>query len=274
MVRHVERLRAVEPRVFTAMTGGAVGNFASLGAAGPVVQAGVAERLGLTAMAVPSRAVVDSWVEYVSLLGLLAGTGGRIAGEVFTLMTTEYGEVREPAPTGTIGSSTMPHKRNPQLADDCMTISAQVRALVPLALEAMLHDGEVDGGHSAMLDDAIQRGCVLTGDLLTRLVTIVQGLEIDTARMRMNLGLTAGLIGSEHVMLALGERIGRQAAHEVVYDAARSPLGFAAALRSDDRVTAHLVNIDELLDPAANTGLSAQLARESAARARAVVGVG
>ena len=73
----------------------------------------------------------------------------------------------------------MPHKRNPQLSDDCITIGAQLRALVPLALEGMLHDHEVDGAHSAMLDDALERACVLAGDLLVRLEVIVPGLEVD-----------------------------------------------------------------------------------------------
>jgi 3-carboxy-cis,cis-muconate cycloisomerase len=271
--RHVQRLGEVEKRVFTVMTGGAVGNFASLGAAGPSVQAGVAARLGMASMAVPSRAVNDSIVEYVSLLGLLAGTGGMIAGEVFTLMKQEFGEVDEPAPAGVIGSSTMPHKRNPQLADDCITISAQLRALVPLALESMLHDHEVDGAHSAILDETLEQACVLTGDLLIRLKVILEGLTVHPERMRANLDLTGGLISSELVMLTLGRVIGRQLAHEVVYDAAqaaRDTGSFADALRADPRITAQLDDtaLVELLDPASHTGLSADIAREAAARAR------
>ena len=259
LVRHVTRLRSAEGRVFTAMTGGAVGNFASLGRAGPPVQDAVAARLDLVPMAVPSRAIVDSFAEYVCLLGLLGATGTRIALEVFQLMKTELAEASEPAPPGTVGSSTMPHKRNPQLSDDCITIGAQLRALVPLALEGMLHDHEVDGAHSAMLDDALERACVLAGDLLVRLEVIVSGLEVDPARMRANLALSGGMISSEAVMLGLGQAIGRQTAHEVVYDAARGEsTTFAAALKHDPRVTAHLdaAAIDRLLDPAGHTGMS------------------
>jgi adenylosuccinate lyase len=84
--RHVTRLRSAEPRVFTAMTGGAAGTFASLGPAGPAVQDAVAARLGLTPMAVPSRAIADSFAEYVCLLGLLGATGTRIAHEGYELM--------------------------------------------------------------------------------------------------------------------------------------------------------------------------------------------
>jgi 3-carboxy-cis,cis-muconate cycloisomerase len=205
LARHAQRLRGVEGRVFLAMMGGAVGNFASLGPPGPAVQAGVAARLGLQPMAVPSRASGDGFAEYVCTLALLAGTGGRIAGEIYELMKTEFGEAAEPAPAGTIGSSTMPHKRNPQLSDDCVTIGAQVRAVVPLALEGMLQDHEVNGAYTAMLDDAVERACVLTGELLVRLQVILTGLELDPRRMRANLDLTAGLISSEAVMLALGQ---------------------------------------------------------------------
>jgi len=254
------------------MTGGAAGTFASLGPAGPQVQDAVAARLGLEPMAVPSRAIADSFAEYVCILGLLGATGTRIAHEVYELMKTELAEASEPAPPGTVGSSTMPHKRNPQLSDDCITIGAQLRAVVPLALEGMLHDHENDGAHSAMLDDAVQRACELTGDLLVRLEVIVSGLEVDPDRMRANLDLTGGLISSEAIMLELGRAIGRPRAHEVVYDAARAPgTTFAEALTSDPRVTAHLdaATMDSLLDPARHTGWSADMARAAARRARA-----
>jgi 3-carboxy-cis,cis-muconate cycloisomerase len=270
--RHVTRLRSAEGRVFTAMTGGAAGTFASLGPAGPQVQDAVAARLGLEPMAVPSRAIADSFAEYVCILGLLGATGTRIAHEVYELMKTELAEASEPAPPGTVGSSTMPHKRNPQLSDDCITIGAQLRALVPLALEGMLQDHENDGAHSAMIDDALQRACELTGDLLVRLEVIVSGLEVDPARMRANLDLSGGMISSEAVMLGLGRAIGRQVAHEVVYDAARAEgTTFTQAITRDPRVNAHLdaATIDRLLDTANHTGLSAGIARAAARRARA-----
>jgi 3-carboxy-cis,cis-muconate cycloisomerase len=270
--RHVTRLRSAEGRVFTAMTGGAAGTFASLGQDGPRVQGAVAARLGLAPMAVPSRAVADSLAEYVCLLGLLGATGTRIAHEVYQLMSTELAEASEPVPPGVVGSTAMPHKRNPQLSDDCITIGAQLRTLVPLALEGMLHDHEVDGAHSAMLDDALERACVLTADLLARLEVIVSGLDVDPARMRANLALSGGMISSEEVMLELGRAIGRPAAHEVVTDAARAgDVTFGDALKRDPRVTEHLdaTAIDQLLDPAGHTGLSAGIARAAAERARA-----
>ena len=272
--RHVQRLREVEPRVFTVMIGGAVGNFASLGEKGPLVQEKMAELLDLKSMAVPSRAMSDAQAEYVSILGLLASTTSKIAKEVYILMQTEFAEVSEPIPHGTIGSSTMPHKRNPQLADNCISIAAQIRSLVPLAMEGMLHDHEVSGAHSEMTEDAVNRACILTGDLLTRLVVIMSGLLVDEKRMRKNLDLSVGLITSEMVMLSLGEVIGRQLAHEIVYEAAQNAaLGrktFQEILSNDPRVTAHLDKdaIERLLDPTKHIGLSAQIARDAAKRAK------
>ncbi|WP_433089289.1 class-II fumarase/aspartase family protein [Dactylosporangium sp. CA-052675] len=277
LLRHLDRLRRCEPAVFVAMLGGAVGTHAALGADGPRVQARLAERLGLWPMAVPARSTADGLAEYVCVLALLAGTGGKIGRELYSLMQTEYGEVLEPAAPGDVGSSTMPHKRNPKLSQDMMTISAQIRALVPQALEGMHADHEADGAYTAMLDDAVTRACVLAGDQLVRLAVVLEGLELDPSRMRANLDLTGGLIVSEAVMLALGKVIGRQEAHRVVSDAAhRAAAGegtFAGLLDTDPRVTTYLSATDlrALLDPTRHLGLSAELAAAGAARARAAV---
>lgn len=269
--RHLTRLEQVEDRVFVAIVGGAVGTFASFGPHGPQVQVGVARRLGLGVMPVPARGTVDHLVEYVCVLALIAGWSGRVAREIFTLMKPEFGEAAEPVPEGTVGSSTMPHKRNPQLCQDMIAIGAEIRALVPLALESMIQDHEVDGASTDMLSSALSRACVLTGDLLERGHLVLAGLELHPGRMRDNLDLTQGLIMSESVMLALGAAIGRQEAHDVVYEATHgNERDFADALAADPRIAAHLdaEEIHALLDPATHIGLSAQLARQAARTAR------
>jgi 3-carboxy-cis,cis-muconate cycloisomerase len=240
LTRHVERLNQVEPRVLTAMAGGAVGTFASTGKTGPAVQAELAKELGLASMPVASRAINDSFAEYVTILGLLAGTSSQIAREIYTLMKPEYGEAFEPIPEGTVGSSTMPHKRNPQLSQDILSISAQIRALVPLALEAMLQDHEVSGSATDMMDHALHQSILLTGDLLVRVETTLRGLEIDQDRMARNLELSSGLIESERIMMSLAETLGRQKAHDIVYRAAQraatTSITFEEALSTDPDV--------------------------------------
>ena len=276
LLRHVERLRQAAPRLFVAMLGGGAGTFASLGQNGPLVQAGIARHLGLSSMTVPSRALGDHLAESMCILGMLAATCGKIGREIYTLMKTEFGEVEEPVPPGTVGSSTMPQKRNPKLCQDVIALTAEVRALVPLALEAMQTEHEADRTTSLMIDAAEARACVAMGDALSRLGEIMRGLRLDPERMQRNLHLGGGLIMAEAVMLELGAILGRQHAHDVVYDAAQVAIlehrAFAAVLAADHRVTAHLgaEAIDRLLDPLAYTGLCAEMAKQAAARARNV----
>jgi adenylosuccinate lyase len=225
-------------------------------------------------MTVPSRALGDHLAENICLLGLLAATCGKIGREVYTLMKTEFGEVEEPVPPGTVGSSTMPQKRNPKLCQDIIAAAAEVRAMVPLALEAMQTEHEADRTTSLMMDSAEARACVETGDMLARLGEVMRGLRLDPARMRRNLDLGGGLIMAEAVMLELGATIGRQHAHDVVYEAAQAAAvegrSFGELLGADARVTAHLdaAAIGRLLDPTAYSGLCAEMARDAAARAR------
>jgi adenylosuccinate lyase len=153
--------------------------------------------------------------------------------------------------------------------------AAELRSIVPLALEAMQTEHEADRTTSLMEREATARACILTGDMLVRLKMILQGLELKPERMRRNLDLGGGLIMAEAVMLQLGGVIGRQHAHDVVYDAAQTAFventSFAGLLKADPRVTAHLdaAAIDALLDPTAYTGLCAEMARAAAVRARA-----
>src|SRR5437763_16332549 len=275
LIRHSERLRQAAPRIFVAMLGGGAGTFASLGQDGPAVQAGIAKQLGMHPMTVPSRALGDHLAENICLLGMLASTCAKAAREIYTLMKTEFGEVEEPVPPGTVGSSTMPQKRNPKLCQDIIAAAAEVRAAVPLALEAMQTEHEADRTTSLIMDASEARAAIALGDALSRLVEVMRGLRLDPERMRRNLDLGGGLIMAEAVMLDLGAQIGRQHAHDVVYDAAQSAFvegrSFAELLAADPRVTAHLdaKQIAALLDPTAYTGLCAEMARDGASRARA-----
>src|SRR5213082_3955513 len=278
LCRHVERLSGCEGRVFVAMLGGGAGTLASLGELGLATQEKMALRLGMRAMPMPARTIGDHQAEYVLLLGMLAATSSKVGREIYTLMKQEFGEVEEPVPPGTVGSSTMPQKRNPKLSQDIIAAAAEVRSCVPVALEAMQTEHEADRTTSVMMDAAEARAAIATGDMLSRLVEVLRGLRLDPERMRKNLDLGGGLIMAEAVMLNLGQTIGRQHAHDVVYDAAQAAFveakSFGALLAADPRVTAHLSpqQIEALLDPAGYTGLCAEMARDAAARARTFAG--
>ncbi|MED5358307.1 MAG: adenylosuccinate lyase family protein [Pseudomonadota bacterium] len=272
--RHTERLRQCEPRVFQALLGGAAGTVASFGDEGLDVQARLAAHLDMPAMQVPARSIMDHLVEHVMLLGLLAATCGKFGYEIYTGMKQEFGEVEEPISPGTVGSSTMPQKRNPHLSQDVMAYAAQIRTMVPLAMESVMTEHEANRQTSLMMRYAEREVCTLMGDTLERIRLLAEGLVLKPERMRANLDLTDGLIMAEPMMLALGEYVGRQEAHDIVYDAAQeAAVGdktFIELLSADKRVTGHLSTrqIEKLLDPTAYTGLCAKMAAEQADRAR------
>ena len=276
LCRHVGRLRGCEERVFVTMLGGGAGTLASLGEIGLEVQDRMAVKLGMASMPMPSRAIGDHMTEYVCLLGMLAATCSKIGREVYTLMKDEYGEVEEPVPPGTVGSSTMPQKRNPKLAQDIVAGAAQVRALVPLALEAMQTEHEADRTTSVMMNKAVTEACELTGDILQRLVNLFGGIRVFPERMRQNLDLSGGLIMAEAIMLELGREIGRQKAHDAVYDAAQASFlegrPFSDTLVEVEEVSSRLSpeRISELLDPTRYTGVCSVFAERGAKQAREV----
>jgi 3-carboxy-cis,cis-muconate cycloisomerase len=273
--RHVERMRACEPRVFVAMLGGGAGTQASFEGRGPETQDRVAELLGLESMPLPSRTILDHLVEYVITLCLLDTTCGKAAREVRELMKEEFGEAEEPVPAGSVGSSTMPQKRNPKLCQDIIADETHVRALLPLALESMLGDHEADGSRSVMLNRSLTETVVMTGDILSRMNELFSGITVFPERMLTNLELSGGLIVSELLMLELGRALGRQRAHDEIYEAAQeaavSDNTFAELLSERSEIANHMDadRIAELLDPTRYTGESANQAMGQAARARA-----
>ena len=276
LCRHVDRLRGCEGRVFVGMLGGGAGTLASLGELGLATQEKMAARLGMVPMPVPARTIGDHQAEYVLLLGMLASTCSKIGREIYTLMKQEFGELEEPVPPGTVGSSTMPQKRNPKLSQDIIAAAAQIRALVPLALEAMQTEHEADRTTSIMMSRAVVQACELTGDMLERLAVLMDGLQVFPDRMRENLDLSGGLIMSEALMLELGRQIGRQRAHDAVYEAAQASVTQARPFREmlalDPHVSAGLTpsQMEALLDPARYTGLCRELAERGAARGREI----
>jgi adenylosuccinate lyase len=138
----------------------------------------------------------------------------------------------------------------------------------------MQTEHEADRTTSLIMEVAEARAAIAMGDMLSRLVEVLRGLRLDPARMRKNLDLGGGLIMAEAVMLNLGKAIGRQHAHDVVYNAAQAAFvegrSFAELLAADRRVSSHLdtAAITQLLDPVGYTGLCAEMAREAARRAR------
>jgi 3-carboxy-cis,cis-muconate cycloisomerase len=222
--RHIERLEQMRPRVLIGQFAGAAGTLASLGADGLKVQAAFCDLLGLARPSATWHVARDGLAEAVSLLGLVTGSLGKIATDVMLMMATEFGEVAEPFVKGRGGSSTMPQKRNPISSELMLAAAKAVRQHVALMLDGMVQDLERATGpwHAEWI--AIPESFILTGGALAQAKFMLGGLIVDAGRMRDNLAISGGLIVAEAVMMAAAPKLGRQRAHDVVYDACRAAI--------------------------------------------------
>jgi 3-carboxy-cis,cis-muconate cycloisomerase len=262
--RHLERLAQLGPRIFRGQLAGAVGTLASIGEQGLELQALFCEELGLAVPEIAWHTARDGVAETVCAYALVGGTLAKIANEVIDLQRTEIGEVEEPFHRGKVGSSTMPHKRNPSACEHVVALGRLLHAQVAPALQSLVsaHERDKRAGvtEQAVLPDS---SCLLAG-MLRATQGILAGLHVYPERMRENLGLLGGLLASEAVMLALARHIGRQRAHEVVYelcmDAVEERMPLRRLLLEDPRVKPYLgeTDLDTLLDPARYTGLAAR----------------
>ena len=262
--RHRQRLLQCRPRLLVGQLGGAVGTLASLGEQGFQVQQRMMEILGLGVPLITWHTARDGLAEFASLLGMMAATAGKMAREIINLQRTELAEVEEPFNEGKVGSSTMPHKRNPMICEAVLALSRLVMRSVPLALDAMIQDHERDWSSDHIEWAYLGEMCIMTDGALDLTLRVLTGLRVYPERMLKNLDLLDGLVLSEAVMLALGKDLGRQTAHEMVYECAmrsfEQGLPFRQVLGEHPLVSAHLTpaQIEDLLDPAHYTGLAGQ----------------
>jgi 3-carboxy-cis,cis-muconate cycloisomerase len=263
--RHAERLAQLKPRVLVGQFAGAAGTLASLGDKGFAVQQALCEELGLGVPAATWHVARDGLAESVNYLALVTGSLGKIALDIMIMASTEFAELYEPFVKGRGASSTMPQKRNPISSELMLAASKAVRQHAGLMLDAMVQDFERATGpwHAEWM--AIPESFVLTAGALHQAKFALSGLIVDDERMADNLGISRGLIVAEAVMMGLAPMIGRQEAHDVVYDACRSAnadgLSLADALSADHRVSTRIdrATIDRLTSPGNYLGLAPEM---------------
>jgi len=221
MDRHAERVEQIKPRLLTGQFAGAAGTLASLGDKGLEVQQAFCDELGLGVPKSTWHVARDSLAEALNLLGLITGTLGKIALDIMIMASSEFAEVYEPFVKGRGASSTMPQKRNPISSEVMLAASKAVRQHAGLMLDAMVQDFERATGpwHAEWI--AVPESFVLTAGALHQAKFALGGLIVDEQRMTKNLGLSRGLIVAEAVMMGLAPQLGRQRAHDLVYDACR-----------------------------------------------------
>lgn len=242
--RHRRRLAEIAPRLNIGQLAGGVGSLSSLGPRALALQQRFLARLGLSAPTISWTTARDTLAEWFNVLALIASTGDKIGHEIYNLQRPEIGEVSEGFVTGTVGSITMPHKRNPEIAEHLGTLARVIRHNAALQAESLVHDHERDGRSWKVEWAIIPETCMVAGKLLSLLSILTASLVIHASRMLANLEATGGFVLSEAVMLALAQRTGKQSAHTLVYETAMAAhaqgRGLKDALLENAQIRSHL----------------------------------
>lgn len=264
IVRHLERLKEVESRIFTGVLTGAVGTYASFGPKGPEIEVLALNKLGLQAPEIGWHSSRDRISEYASILGLISGTLGKIGNEFYNLMRTEIDEVEEPFTIGKVGSTTMPHKRNPAALEGIASLTKPIFKSVALIHESMMVEHERDAMSWRAEWVALPEICIYLSSQLASTKAVLSGLVVKPDHMLRNLNMLGGLLLSERIMFALADKLGKQTAHHLVYELSMKAIeenrSFKEILIENDQVLS-VINadkIEELLNPETYLGSAPQ----------------
>jgi len=217
--RHIERLRQCKQRVVVGKMSGAVGTQAGLGSNAGKIQNLVMQRLTIEPAGISTQIVPrDRHAEMVCLLAEIASTLENFATEIRELQRPEIGELSEYFEAEKqVGSSTMPHKRNPETCERICGLARIARSLVVPALEDVITWHERDLTQSSAERFIFPEICILTDYMLFLMNNVIVNLLVDEQKMLSNIGLTQGRLMSEAVMMALAQKgMNRQEAHEVM----------------------------------------------------------
>jgi adenylosuccinate lyase len=258
IARHIQRVRQCRERVLVGKMSGAVGTQAGLGEHAIRIQELVMQRLGLKPADISTQIVQrDRHAELVCVLALIASSLENFATEIRELQRPEIGELFEPFEAEKqVGSSTMPHKRNPETCERICGLARIVRSLAVPALENIVTWHERDLTQSSAERFIFPEACILVDYMLFLMGNIVAGLHVDEEQMLKNVELTQGRAMSEAVMIALTKKgVSRQEAHELLRKLAiQSELEkrpFKDVLLEDKVISRKLSKkeIDEALNP-------------------------
>jgi adenylosuccinate lyase len=257
MARHLERLGQLVPRAAVGKMSGAVGTQAAFGIHGMKIQERVMEILDLHEVDVSNQVVQrDRHAEMICWMGLVASTLDKICVEIRTLQRSEIGEVSEVFGKRQVGSSTMPHKRNPIKSEQVCGLARVVRAQIEPAFANIPLWDERDLTNSSCERILFPEAFIFTDHLLALTARILEGLSIRFDQVEKNLNLLQGLNMAESVMVELAKRgVGRQKAHEIMRSssmrAVEEGMTLAEVLAGEETVSGILSSdeIERLLDP-------------------------
>jgi adenylosuccinate lyase len=256
--RHIERVNEAKKRVLVGKMSGAVGTQASFGKKGIRIQKLVMKDLGLAPAEVSNQIVQrDRYAELMSLLALIAATLDKIAKEIRNLSRTEILELSEKfEEKGQVGSSTMPHKRNPINAENICGLSRVIKSNVFVALENVSLEHERDLTNSSCERVIIPESFILLDEILKRTNKMMKNIVLYPENIKRNLEMTGGMEMAEAIMMGLAEKgMGRQEAHELLRKLSikavkdKKPLKEVLIKNATTRKHLSEAEIEKLLDP-------------------------
>ncbi len=217
--RNLQRLQEAKKRILVGKMSGAVGTMAMFKKQGIEIEKMIMDELGLVPVLVATQVIQrDRHAEIIQILALIAAGAEKIANEIRNLQRTEIGEIAEPFALKQVGSSTMPHKRNPHKSERVSSLARIIRANVQTALENIALEHERDLTNSANERFIFSESFIVLDYMLKEITLILKGLKFFPENIKKNLELTRGLIIAERLMIEITEKkiMGRQDAHEFI----------------------------------------------------------
>ncbi|MFV0480972.1 MAG: adenylosuccinate lyase [Campylobacteraceae bacterium] len=270
--RHYDRIIELEKRLYVGLIVGAVGTKASLSEQSNEVEKLTVESLGLAVPDISWQPARDRFIELGYVLGNINATFNKIAHQILILVHNEIDELAEPFGKGQVGSSTMPHKRNPAVSENAVTVSNTLKANLAILSDIEKHEHERDGQVWKMEWKLLPEIFLMLSVVLANMKFVLEDLEVKEDKMLKNVNTLGGYVLAERVMFALSDIYGKQHAHEIVYENAmkgiEAKMSFKEILLSDARVTKVLneKQVDELMDATTYVGFAPKLVDEFLAK--------
>lgn len=265
MLRHLTRFEEQRERLGVGQLAGGVGSLSAFGSEALILQERFFERFDLTSADISWTSSRDRIAEWLNLIALTTATADRIGHEIYNLQRPEIGELSEGFIPGTVGSITMPQKRNPEISEHLGTLARLVRYQAAHMMENLVQDHERDGRSWKGEWVIVPTACLAAGKVLYLLQSLLCNLHVNSSQMKDNLEATNGLVQAERVMLALAVKIGKQRAHDLVYRISMTAVETAQSLQeavlNDPLITACLdeSEINRIFLDDFNTGCCAEM---------------
>ncbi len=276
LTRHLVRVREARPRILVAQLAGGVGTMASFRGRGPALLARFAARLGLGVPDIGYHVVRDRIAEFVFILASVSAALARAADEIRTLCRPEFGELEERWDAGRLGSSTMPHKRNPENAEQVVVLARLCRAQVSLGLECMIVEHERDYRGTRLEWPAVAgvSHYTLTALMLTSIV--VGCITVRKDEMETTARAAADLACTEALMFLLGQQVGKDRAFSMIHLLSQRAIDGKKTVR-ECALASHELSlvlerstIEDIFDPTTYLGAAGELVDRVLARRREV----